>query len=957
MAARGDELYRLARAAAGMGHGEHACEAFVTALLGLRHVVGAAVWVRRELLTVDRPAIELEEEATLVRLCSAPSGEELPDATPASHPLFQRVLREEGALVSLPDAEASGLVGEAAGERGRLLLMSLEDLGYLVLRSDSLRHPLASLRLDDFLEVLSIFRGALRAHFLQLELRRAETLRKRQASRIERQEEGFRYLIDRLVDIVLVVDYDTKIRFVNAATERYLGYKPEQLDGRSVLELVPAEDVKAILEVFRRSVSGGEEGEHLRLRVHHVDGRIRELDCIVHQALAGLGMTGIVMSCHDVTEVEEARRTAERASRARERFLAMMSHEVRTPMNGVLGMANLLEHTSLDGEQRDLVQTIRSSAESLLTVINEVLDFSRIESGMVEVEHAPFEPVRLVEEAAAVVAPLAGDKGLALELTIDPEVPARFTNDPLRFRQVLINLLSNAVKFTESGGIGIKLTKGEDSDGRAELRVLVTDTGIGIEEDRLETLFDPYVQADASVARRFGGTGLGLSISKQLCELMGGGINVESTPGEGSTFSFWVTGDAADDLPWWSERSFEGLEGRNVLLVSGDESLVGRLGSWLGSWGAGTVSVSCPAEAVELVSIGAPPDLAVVDARPSELGEVGLLERLQEAGIPSLLVVGGPPGNTPAKLPPEGAAAILAPPLGPYRLHDRLLDLLADEAATAAGPVAPQERDGRADDACRALVADDNPVNRKVAGMMLRQMGCRVVEAVDGEQALEKLAAEPFDLVLMDVHMPRMDGLEACRRIRGSNQYGAPRIIAMTALTLRRDIERCREAGMDGYVSKPLEMRELRALVSGDATLGFRQPGSAAAGMAGEEPVIDEERLGVLEKVGGRELVENMARLFVDHARRNMELLDAAMEAADWRTVREAAHALKGSALNLGLARLGGVARRLETLAGKRPEHSCDEKPSEMAALATSLAGELDAALEALQGFGSGGEA
>jgi len=921
--ARGDELYRLAVAASGLGHGERACESFVNALLAVRHVASCAVWVRRELLTIDRPEFDPESGGTLVRLCSAPAGEEVPDAISASHPIFQHVMREDGALVSLPDAEAAGLVGDLAAERGRLFLMPLEDLGYIVFRSDSLRHPLASLRLDDFLEVLSIFRGSLRAHFLELELHREETLRKRQASRIERQEEGFRYLIDRLVDIVLVVDYDTNIRFVNAATERYLGYRPEELDGRSVLELVPAEDVRAILDAFRRCVSGGEQGAALRLRAYHANGEIRELDCIVHQALAGVGMSGIVMSCHDVTEVEEARRTAESESRARERFLAMMSHEVRTPMNGVLGMANLLEHTALDAEQRDLVQTIRSSAESLLTVINEVLDFSRVESGMVEVEHAPFEPVRLAEEAAAVVAPLAVDKGLDIDLRIGTEVPARWKNDPVRFRQVLINLLSNAIKFTESGSVGIELGKREGAGGQPELWVRVTDTGIGIEKDRLETLFDPYVQADASVARRFGGTGLGLSISKQLCGLMGGGIEVESAPGEGSAFTFWIGGGPVGDVPWWTERSFEGLEGRRFLVVAGEGLVADNVGSWLHSWGAGTVTASTAEEAAELVAVGDPPDLAIVDTTLPGILEASLLTDLREAAVPVLLMGMGAGGA--AEAGGGDRQTMLSSPVGPYRLHDWLVRLLEGREGAEEIPPAREAGGGEETVPERVLVADDNPVNRRVASLMLRQMGCRVAEAVDGEDALEKLGSEPFDLVLMDVHMPRMDGLEACRRIR---------------------------SGMDGYVSKPLEMQELRSALSHEGEGSFREPGQDREDVASESPVVDEERIRMLKEVGGEELVANMGRLFLEHATKNMETLESGLANSDWKTVRDAAHGLKGSALNLGLTRLGSVARRLETLAGDGSGGFSESQREEMISLAASLAGELDLALEALEEFG-----
>ncbi|GEM_PF-2123743 len=908
MVSRDRTLFALLEAATGRGSSERCCATFVHGLLELRHVSEASVWVRRELLALDGVPGRDRDTTVLAQLCVAPVGSTTPEAVRLDHPLFVRATHEGLSRLTLPDPTAIPLVGDAAGQKGRLVAMPLGDMGYLLLRSDTLQHPLASIRLDDMNSVVAIFCGSLRAYLTTLELRRERTIRSRLADQIERQEDRFRALVDRMVDVVFIVDLDTKIRFANAATQRVLGHQPSELSGTSVLEFVPESDVAQVLAAIRRCISGAEVEETLQVRFLRRDGTPRVLDCLLHRALETIGVAGVVLSCHDVTEVEEARKAAESASAARERFLATMSHEVRTPMNGILGVASLLETTPLGEDQRELVQTIRTSAESLLTVINEILDFSRIESGAVEIEERPFDAVRLVEDAVAVVVPQAMDKGLDLRILVDREVPARFHGDPLRIRQVLLNLVSNAVKFTEEGSVTVELGTSANPAGCPVLEISVADTGEGIAPQRFETLFDPFVQAHASVARRHGGTGLGLSISRRLCELMGGGISVESTPGEGSTFRFWVPGPKTGAGPWWEEDPFRGFEGSVVALLTPDEVLARNVGSFLEWWGCEViVSGEGGRKGVTRVLRKAPETrVALVDDALDGLSTA--IRALENAEIPHIVFLSGFDSKKDLDAEAPGKRLPLTKPVGPLRLAAKLRRLLegGGDRESAETAVEPESL------GLRVLVADDNPVNRHVAVLMLHRLGCEVEVAEDGTRVLELLGSRTFDVVLMDVHMPELDGIGATRRIRSGPEYGTPRIIGMTALAFRGDRDRCIEAGMDGYIAKPLRLEDLRTVLQAtEATPEEHHEPPESPGT-----VLDENRLETLVGVGGSELLRSMVELFEDYSARQVGIMEEALETGDARKMREAAHGLKGGSLNLGLVAVADLALSMERAAG-----------------------------------------
>jgi PAS domain S-box-containing protein len=626
---------------------------------------------------------------------------------------------------------------------------------------------------------------------------------------------------------VLISSADGRIEWANEAFCRVMEYPLEAVIGKSQTELTagPETDPRTIARI-RAAIARG-QGISTELVSYARSGRRYHLQVEIQPVRGAAGEVGnFITVATDITarveteqQLRRAKLEADDASRAKSEFLASMSHEIRTPMNGVIGMTSLLLDTPLNAEQRDFVNTVRTSGEALLTIINDILDFSKIESGKLDLERAPFELAPAIEEALDLFALPAAAKKIELGCLLAPEVPAWIVGDVTRLRQVIVNLVNNAVKFTPGGSIAVEVRRVPDGTAHpgftrsatpfpadTVLEFTVRDTGIGIPPDRLDRLFKAFSQVDSSTTRKYGGTGLGLAICHRLCELMGGSIRVESRAGQGSAFIFTLSTRAAPEAaPLAAPAVPPALRGGLALCVEDNPVTAARLHGLLEQWGFGCIVVADAAAAVATAArLARPPLLVVVDTA----GEGGEAAWSATAAIAAPRIALHAFGSAAPAAGP--AVAATTKPIRAAAFAQCVARLLGPVLAPAAP--APGEAEARvgAGLPLEILLAEDNPVNQKVALRFLERLGYRADAVANGLEAVHTLEHRFYDLVLMDLQMPEMDGFEATRQIRARLPADRqPRIVALTANAMQGDREACVAAGMDDYVSKPVKIEEL----------------------------------------------------------------------------------------------------------------------------------------------------
>jgi PAS domain S-box-containing protein len=786
------------------------------------------------------------------------------------------------------------------------------------------------------------------------------TLRKAAEQSLAESEQRLAQIIETVQEGITLSDEKGQFEIFNSAMEQLTGYTMSEANASGDFSMVLYPDEDRRQHALKGLKTLLENGPHSDLETTITSKKGAELTLLVTTTLVEFRGRKLFLTVYrDITErkkaeeaLKSAKEAAEEATRAKSEFLAMMSHEIRTPMNSVIGVTDLLLQTTLNPEQREFVETIRVGGESLLTVINDILDFSKIESGKIEFEERPLELKTCIEEVLDLLSHKAIEKGVDLIYWIDHSVPPYIVGDALRLRQILINLVSNAIKFTDHGEVFVSTSLSWKLGDELALKFSVRDTGIGISADKLDRLFKAFSQVDSSTTRRYGGTGLGLVISQRLAELMGGNIWAESELGKGSTFSFTInssTPPANMVLPkFYLRGKVPELNGKRVLIVDDNETNLMILRMHCENWGMTPRTSASSRKALEWVRKGDPFDVAIIDMMIPEMDGLQLAKELRairsRESLPLILCSSA--GQSATEYDPDNLfSAILVKPIKQDQIFEAVTAVVTGTNRAKARAKPTPSTMSTEHLPLSLLVAEDNPVNQKLLVRVLQQLGYSADLAADGAEVLRALKKKRYDLIFMDVHMPEMDGLEATRTIVNSRRREErPIIIAVTADALQGDREKCIEAGMDDYITKPIRMADIQGVIErwGKATAEPAKKSVKADPTAGLG-LLEQAMLERMQQLGLETDLAFMIELIATYApsfEKQFELLTKATSEKDAHNLHQAAHSLKGAGLNIGALEFGELCRKIEDLASGNDFESVE---SMIAALKQEKARLLDA--------------
>jgi len=771
--------------------------------------------------------------------------------------------------------------------------------------------------------------------------------RKMAEAALRESEERFRTIIETTPVGYYELDLGGNYTFFNPAMCGIMGYPPEELAGMNQHDFLDATNSQRLINTFNQVSETGQAVKSIEWRLVKKDGTRRLVESSVSLIRNPKGEpTGFGGFLRDVTErrraevLQRAKMAAEAANRTKSEFLASMSHEIRTPLNAIIGLVDLLLQTDLKPEQHEDLDVVRSSAYALLSIINNILDFSKIEAGKIELEQTTFDVSTLVDESLKIMGMKAHEKGIELAYRIVKGVPRLLRGDPTRFRQVLLNLVDNAIKFTGKGEVLVNLAVAGISDGKVSLDVTVADTGIGIPPEKQSRIFQAYDQGDATISRRYGGTGLGLAVSAQLARLMGGGIAVSSRPGRGSRFKFRARfGLQAEPPTLDDDRAHALLKGKMVLVV--DDNVLSRriLCEALEEWGMVPLAAAGAGAARNILQhcseTARPIDFILVDSHMPQADGFELAEwidRQPDLAGRLVMMLTFPDLKRKSECETIGVAAVLIKPVGASELQRVFVKMSrARESATTAGRKAkiavPHPAAGAQ---LNVLVAEDTPFNQKFIRRLLERWGHRFTIVENGRLVLKALDEQRYDLILMDVQMPEMDGLEAARAVRRREEEsgGHIPIVAMTAHAVKGDRERCLESGMDDYISKPIDAEKLLAAI--DALVAV--PNADAA-----PPAEDQQTMEASIKAAFGEdwdFFKEVVDIFCADYPKLLTNLREAQADGDADEFSRAAHSLKGMLRNFNAEAAAANAALLEQ---KGAEGSLADSDEIITGLATDL--------------------